>query len=115
MPYKDLEKRREVYRKYYKENPKIKEALYKRKKRYGENNIAYIRSVKDKPCADCGIKYPYYVMDLDHKFDKKFNFNTAYNQGRLKLVEEVKKCDVVCSNCHRERTHQRRMVDVVER
>lgn len=25
------------------------------------------RQIKSCPCADCGILYPYYVMDFDHK------------------------------------------------
>jgi hypothetical protein len=69
-----------------------------------------IITLKDVPCKDCGIKYPYYVMDFDHKQDKIFGIAKArgctFNLERIKA--EAKKCDVVCSNCHRERTHQRK-------
>jgi predicted HNH restriction endonuclease len=27
--------------------------------------------------------------------------------ARKQILNEIKKCDVVCSNCHRERTHHR--------
>lgn len=115
MPYKSIEKQREASRKYYRSKPEVKVALYKRRAIYAENNIAYIRRIKDRPCMDCGVKYPFYVMDLDHREDKKFNFNSIHRQGRLKVIEEIKKCDVVCANCHRIRTYNRRMVDVVQR
>lgn len=67
-------------------------------------------SAKDRPCADCEKSYPYYVMDFDHvRGDKKFNLSQATSHRRaLKAVEdEIDKCDVVCSNCHRERTFTR--------
>jgi len=27
----------------------------------------FVRQSKLKPCADCGIQYPFYVMDFDHR------------------------------------------------
>ena len=68
-----------------------------------------IAGEKDKPCMDCGIKYPSYVMQFDHvKPGKVFNISRATREGvSLKLVEaEIRKCELVCSNCHAERTHQ---------
>lgn len=67
-----------------------------------------IRTEKDKPCADCGNQYPYYVMDFDHLGDKEFNISTASkNASWAKLKKEIDKCEVVCANCHRIRTHNR--------
>lgn len=105
MPYKDPKDPRalESKRKHYRKNrKKYIEAKNKRKKEAQRLIIKY----KSKPCADCGQKYPYYVMDFDHKFDKKFNLSTAPNRGFSikKILEEVAKCDIVCSNCHRIRT-----------
>lgn len=66
-----------------------------------------IRDAKAKPCADCGVQYPYYVMDFDHvRGTKLFNIGEgATNFGQERLLAEIEKCDVVCANCHRERTH----------
>ena len=66
-----------------------------------------IRAAKNVPCADCGKKYPYYVMDFDHLRDKEFNIASWLwsGKGRQQVLTEMKKCDVVCSNCHRIRTH----------
>jgi hypothetical protein len=37
-------------------------------------------AAKDRPCADCQIRYPHYVMDFDHRegVEKLFNeYNSA--------------------------------------
>lgn len=80
-------------------------------KRVWERSAAAIRAAKDKPCTDCGMKYPSYVMDFDHRNpdDKKFNLAGAKKRTSLKkIMKEIAKCDVVCSNCHRIRTHRHR-------
>ena len=66
---------------------------------------------KDVPCTDCGIKYAPYVMDFDHvRGIKSYNVSSMVNKGvSVKNIEaEISKCEVVCSNCHRERTYKRR-------
>lgn len=72
-------------------------------------HAALVREAKSKPCQDCGVTYPYYVMDLDHRPGEKKEFmlsQWARNIGRVQA--ELAKCDTVCSNCHRERTQQRK-------
>lgn len=67
----------------------------------------FLNKAKNVPCFDCKKAYPYYVMDFDHMRDKKFNLSDAicgYKSIR-KIEEEIKKCQIVCSNCHRIRTH----------
>lgn len=50
-------------------------------------------------------------MDFDHLRDKKFNLSKAHLTGSLKkITEEIAKCEVVCSNCHRVRTFERTLV-----
>ncbi len=78
-----------------------------------ENPLRYKRCARCKtsfPSADCGIQYPYYVMDFDHREGetKVINLASASRMTRPKILEEIAKCDVVCSNCHRERTHRRK-------
>ena len=56
------------------------------------------------PCADCGESDPV-VLDFDHLRDKKFNVCKGYEEKAWdSVLEEIKKCEVVCSNCHRVRT-----------
>jgi hypothetical protein len=68
----------------------------------------YLRAAKSKPCMDCGVQYPYYVMQFDHvRGTKEY---TLASSGRIsipKLQAEIQKCDVVCANCHATRTFNR--------
>jgi hypothetical protein len=69
-----------------------------------------IWSAKAAPCFDCDVRYPPYVMQFDHRepAEKEFGIATA-NRTRLDRVRaEMAKCDVVCANCHAERTWKRK-------
>lgn len=71
-----------------------------------------IQKLKESsPCADCSGFFPYYVMDFDHREDQEKIGNvsqlTRIGSGQL-VKDEIKKCDLVCSNCHRIRTFQRK-------
>ena len=66
-----------------------------------------IQEAKNKPCLDCGGIFPPYVMDFDHaRGIKRFDISQAIGSGKsdAKILKEIKKCDVVCSNCHRIRS-----------
>lgn len=106
MPYTDIVKRRECHKRYYLRNRE----LYRRKniKRRTEL-INFVIALKQKPCMDCGVQYPPYVMDFDHR-DKETKI-AAINQminlhsySKEKILNEISKCDLVCANCHRKRT-----------
>lgn len=87
---------------------KAREAL----RRVRRKRRAFIDSLKDKPCADCGIRFHPFVMDLDHRdpAQKRLHVSAMYAGGfSLEAIqEEADKCDVVCANCHRMRTFLRR-------
>lgn len=74
-----------------------------------ERSRALLISAKDVPCADCGVKYPPIVMDFDHvRGTKSFNIGSgAGTRSLARIQQEIDKCDVVCSNCHRLRTLSR--------
>jgi hypothetical protein len=75
----------------------------------------YIQDYKEaRGCQDCRNEgypgmHPYYVLDADHvKGQKVINLSRASRAGSLKIVkEELAKCDIVCANHHRIRTHRR--------
>lgn len=74
----------------------------------------YYQEVKQSSvCADCKEDYPYWMMDFDHLEGK--DFGVASFQGKTASLEavkkEIEKCDVVCANCHRNRTHMRLVKD----
>lgn len=70
-------------------------------------NREIMREAKAVPCADCDERYPHYVMDFDHRDPSTKSFAIGGSQTRAETVlrAEIEKCDVVCANCHRERTH----------
>lgn len=78
------------------------------------HHIGMIDSLKDVPCVDCGNRYDPCVMDFDHvEEDKSFNVSSGKNMSWEKLKQEIDKCEVVCSNCHRIRTRDRRLASLV--
>lgn len=64
---------------------------------------------KNKPCADCNILYPPWIMQFDHvRGTKQFVISEAmFNTPKRQLLEEIEKCDVVCANCHAHRSFTR--------
>lgn len=65
---------------------------------------------KQYPCADCGRHFPEVCMDFDHvRGEKVFNISQGVNWIAMdRFVAELDKCEVVCSNCHRIRTRDRK-------
>lgn len=61
---------------------------------------------------DCNIEYPYYVLDFDHVRGKKVEniSNMAKHYTWEEILKEIKKCELVCSNCHRIRTFKRQSI-----
>lgn len=98
------------YKEYYKNSDKEKARLRKNSKLNRKKIQEIVRQAKKLPCSDCEIEYPYYVMDFDHLEDKVFDIGTAVARAYsiIRIQEEIAKCEVVCSNCHRIRTHNRR-------
>lgn len=101
--------RRQMNKDWYERN---KDATYKRNKRTRERLIKWYRSLKDGPCVDCGVQYPFYQMEWDHlpEYDKSGDIMKILNQtwNKQRVLEEIEKCELVCVLCHRERTYQRR-------
>lgn len=100
---------KECQRLYIKEHYTNNKRYYKNKaKNHGKLMRQLVLQHKNKPCLDCGISYPYYVMDFDHvRGEKRFNLSEIINgtQSKKAILEEIAKCEVVCANCHRIRTY----------
>lgn len=76
-------------------------------------HTAWLDSLKEgKPCADCGRIYPPYVMEWDHLPGTVKALVIADTRraahGKSRILAELAKCELVCANCHRERTFRRR-------
>jgi len=114
MAHKDPVRRKEYHAKY------MKEVWYPKNK---EKHISYVRRNKRRvtefieqykrahSCVDCGFsgrEFPY-VLDFDHvdsSVVKKFNVGSwSHSVLSIEAIqEEIKKCELVCANCHRKRT-----------
>lgn len=68
----------------------------------------WMASLKDGvPCTDCGGVFPVYVMHWDHlpEFEKVGDISVLVaSRKRAVVLEELKKCELVCANCHVMRT-----------
>lgn len=107
MPYKNPEDQRASERRYYAAH---REQALEKQRRHRAALKLHVNGIKaSTPCTDCGVSYPYYVMDFDHVRGEKIgDLNRLVATGRKALVlAEMEKCELVCANCHRERTHQR--------
>ena len=100
-------------RKYYHKNHERQLKLAKlRKHKYIEERKKWLEGVKNKPCVDCGKIYPTWVMDFDHR-DGQIKIGSISNlaihntSNFEKIKKEIAKCDLICANCHRERTYRR--------
>ncbi len=70
------------------------------------------------PCMDCSGVFAWCAMDFDHRPDEVKEFGVG-SKGRLKATperlaeveKEIAKCNLVCSNCHRVRTKNRKNND----
>jgi hypothetical protein len=99
--------RNEEINQWRKNNPE----KYNKMRRTANAKVAnYINEKKDNPCTDCGIKYHRWAMEFDHvRGAKEFAISQARSEVSLeKLKAELAKCELVCANCHRIRTHARR-------
>ena len=64
--------------------------------------------LKNSCCHDC-LEDDWVVLEFDHvRGTKHQDIGRMMGRASLdKLIEEIKKCDVVCANCHRRRTYNR--------
>lgn len=108
---------RECSRYYINEHYRNNKDYYKNKAKITNEknrkiNNDYVRGyLETHPCVDCGEKNPI-VLDFDH-LDPELKITEVsklrYNSYSLENIEnEIKKCEVRCSNCHRIKTHERR-------
>lgn len=63
----------------------------------------------EHPCLDCG-ENDVDVLDFDHLREKTTEVSVMVRKGWSwrTICDEIAKCEVVCTNCHKRRTRQRR-------
>jgi len=104
-----------IKRREYKKTRKKEKILARQKERYPlikekkarESNQRYhtkrqIISEHKKLCAICGDTREH-VLVFHHKNPKEKKFSIAgHNRSTMNLIAEIKKCMVLCNNCHNE-------------
>ena len=111
MPYRLKTDQAAYARRYYLANKalmKSRGSIYR--DRHRQEVVEFLRAAKAVPCTDCGVEHPYYVMHFDHVRGEKIrNLADTRSWSFARVRAEIAKCEVVCANCHAERTHQRRV------
>lgn len=101
-PVKDADKIKASRRKWYANNSKkAREAVYSRR---AELKIWYEDFKSSLSCEHCGENHPA-TLDFHHKDPKDKDLELAYvisyGWSKDRILSEVEKCAVLCSNCHR--------------
>jgi hypothetical protein len=68
------------------------------------NRELYLNYLLIHPCVDCGESDPV-VLEADHVRDKSYDVSRMIQGWSWnRILQELKKCEIVCANCHRRRT-----------
>jgi hypothetical protein len=117
MPYKDPEKRRERQRlNYIKNIVHIKAQSAEHRKTVAAKKMALAGAKKhallkreivegmkvSKGCALCGYNKCAESLHFHHPDPSSKSFSQFARKGLPKVIEETKKCIVLCANCHAE-------------
>jgi hypothetical protein len=92
-------------KRYRESYPKEKESLIKANAALRKKRMLQIIKMQGGKCIRCGYDKCTAALDFHHRdpATKSFNINAgtickAWNT----ILAEVQKCDLICSNCHRE-------------
>jgi len=69
---------------------------------------------KGSKCVDCEISYPdepYVIFDFHHRdpTQKDVDWSKLKLRTEDKIKKELDKCELLCSNCHRKRHHNKKL------
>jgi hypothetical protein len=104
MPYKDPIEQKKAQHKHYLQNKiKYKISCTKSRPKRRATRALWIQELKSNmSCKECGEdRIP--CLDFHHRNrkDKNFTISTKiYQISKKKILAEIKKCDVLCRNCH---------------
>ena len=68
----------------------------------------FINSLKSKGCEICGYNKSMHALVFHHKnkYEKEYEIGDIYSSSMDKIYNEIKKCQLLCMNCHAE-LHER--------
>ena len=104
-----LEMKRARNKRHYDKNRENIKAARKRRVISRQDAVDLRKSL---PCTDCGGTFPPVAMDFDHmpEYEKVGSISRMLLDNRHMAIigREIAKCELVCANCHRVRTKERR-------
>lgn len=105
--YRYNSKTRAIWYEQKKKDPMWKERLLEQERKRHKEVQQFIQDYKlQHGCKDCGYKEHHVALEFDHiRGEKELNVCNAKSIDQAK--KEIKKCEVVCSNCHSIRTYNR--------
>ena len=120
MPFKDADKRREYNRRYQKvyyanNSKKRKNAVAIRRKNIRLWFDQHRRKAKCQNCGLSGETCPW-LLEYHHRVEGSKTaavghlVGNGYSQKRI--LEEMAKCDILCSNCHRRHHYEEKLEGV---
>lgn len=97
----EVRERIRIYERIRNKSPERKELRRKKRKQA----LKFIRNFKiNKSCVECGWKKHTEILNFHHKNPKEKKISlSGGNIGSLskeKILMEIKKCDLLCPNCH---------------
>lgn len=92
---------------YHKNKHRIRASKARNEAKYiNKKKKIIIDYLKINPCVDCG-EVDIIVLDFDHvdRDTKSDNVSNMIQRSSIStLIDEIKKCEVRCANCHRRKT-----------
>ena len=106
MGYKDKEKQKQAqHESYLRNKKKVNERSARNKKIYAKKNHTFIKRYKTMcGCSKCGYNEHFTALDFHHvdPDSKEFSIANACRNKQLPAIkDEIRKCVVLCANCHR--------------
>lgn len=64
---------------------------------------------KNLKCKNCGND-DFRVLEFHHLYNKEFNVSDGVARGlsKTRILKEINKCEILCSNCHKIETYKQR-------
>lgn len=120
--YKDPEKRHEYQRKYKREymrnyrklHPNYRGTDSKQRLKRRQERKKFAVEFKGGKCQQCGYKKNFAALEFHHPNKKDIHWSVErnfLNWAYEKFLEELKKVELVCSNCHQEIEHPELTID----
>jgi hypothetical protein len=97
-------------RSHYNKSEERKQGVRDNVRAFKKRTRGWLNQYKtERGCAKCPENAPY-CLDFHHLRDKEFNIGSTIRLcwGKQRLLKEIEKCIILCSNCHRKEHNKMR-------